>query len=167
MKKRHYYGRLLKTENMRKLVFLASICFGIVACDENVVDKSGQQAKITQLTNIVIEGPWRITYFFDADHEETANFSSYSFEFAPTAAITATNGSTSVSGSWSITADNSSDDNNSESDNIDFNLSFSAPTNFEDLSEDWEIVSQSASKIELRHISGGNGGTDLLTFEKI
>jgi hypothetical protein len=152
---------------MRKLLFAASICFGVVACDENGVDKSNQQAKITQLTNIVTDGPWAITYFFDTDHEETANFSSYSFEFAPSGAITATNGSTSVSGSWSVTPDNSSDDNNSESDNVDFNLSFSAPTNFEDLSEDWEIISQSVSRIELRHISGGNGGTDLLTIEKI
>ena len=37
---------------------------------------------------------------------------------------------------------------------------------FEDLNDDWDIISQSSSKIELIDISGGNGGTDYLTFEK-
>ena len=49
---------------------------------------------------------------------------------------------------------------------IDFNIFFSAPADFAELSEDWDIISHTASKIELIHVSGGNGGTDLLTFEK-
>ncbi|MEZ4988540.1 MAG: hypothetical protein R2795_26535 [Saprospiraceae bacterium] len=38
---------------------------------------------------------------------------------------------------------------------------------FEELNEDWEIISQSDTRIELVHVSGGNGGTDYLTFERI
>lgn len=49
---------------------------------------------------------------------------------------------------------------------IDFNIFFAAPADFNELSEDWNIISYSSNKIELIHISGGNGGTDLLTFEK-
>lgn len=49
---------------------------------------------------------------------------------------------------------------------IDFDIFFAAPEDFNELSEDWNIVSYSANKIELIHVSGGNGGTDLLTFEK-
>lgn len=49
---------------------------------------------------------------------------------------------------------------------IDFNIFFASPADFNELSEDWNIVSYSANKIELIHESGGNGGTDLLTFEK-
>lgn len=49
---------------------------------------------------------------------------------------------------------------------IDFNIFFSAPVDFAELSEDWNIVSYTATKIELIHQSGGNGDTDLLTFEK-
>jgi hypothetical protein len=37
---------------------------------------------------------------------------------------------------------------------------------FEDLNDDWDIISRSSTKIELIDISGGNGGTDYLTFEK-
>ncbi|MGW9685953.1 hypothetical protein [Flagellimonas sp. 2504JD1-5] len=49
---------------------------------------------------------------------------------------------------------------------IDFDIFFAFPANFAELSEDWNIVSFSANKIELIHESGGDGGTDLLTFEK-
>ena len=37
---------------------------------------------------------------------------------------------------------------------------------FEDLNDDWDFISQSSTKIELIDVSGGNGGTDYLTFEK-
>ena len=44
---------------------------------------------------------------------------------------------------------------------IDFNIFFATPADFNELSEDWNIISYSANKIELIHESGGNGGTDL------
>jgi hypothetical protein len=54
----------------------------------------------------------------------------------------------------------------STSGDIDFNIFFASPADFSELSEDWKIISHTASKIELMHVSGSNGGTDLLTFEK-
>ena len=51
----------------------------------------------------------------------------------------------------------------------DFNLFFSVPdsSDFEDLNDDWDIISVTSSKVELIDISGGNGGTDYLTFERL
>ncbi len=49
---------------------------------------------------------------------------------------------------------------------IDFNIFFAAPEDFAELTEDWNIISYSANKIELIHVSGGDGDVDLLTFEK-
>lgn len=49
---------------------------------------------------------------------------------------------------------------------VDFNIFFASPADFAELTEDWNIISYSATKIDLIHVSGGNGGTDLLTFEK-
>ncbi|MCX2720333.1 hypothetical protein [Lentiprolixibacter aurantiacus] len=49
---------------------------------------------------------------------------------------------------------------------IDFNIFFAAPEDFAELTEDWNIISYSATKIELKHVSGGDGDIDLLTFEK-
>lgn len=54
----------------------------------------------------------------------------------------------------------------SSSGDIDFNIFFASPVDFSELTEDWDIITNSSSKIELMHVSGGNGGTDLLTFEK-
>ncbi len=48
---------------------------------------------------------------------------------------------------------------------IDFNIFFASPENFNELSDDWNIVSYSATRIELIDESS-DGEIDLLTFEK-
>jgi hypothetical protein len=78
--------------------------------------------------------------------------------------LTATNGTNTFTGFWSVTSNNSNDD--SPNNDLDFNILFASPANFEDLSDDWDIVSRTTTKIELIDVSGGNGGTDYLTFEK-
>ncbi len=102
-------------------------------------------------------GTWKLTYFWD-DKDETAYFADYSFDFQSNGTATATNGSTTVPGTWA----DGNDDSKQK-----LILNFQATGKFEELNEDWEIVSQTNTKIELRHVSGGNGGTDFLTFEKI
>ncbi len=77
--------------------------------------------------------------------------------------MNASNGSTTISRTWSVTDSNSNDDKPSD---MHFNLNFNTNGNFEELNDDWEIVSQSSTKIELTDVSGGNGGTDYLTFTK-
>ena len=37
---------------------------------------------------------------------------------------------------------------------------------FEEISEDWNVISRTATKIELKHVSGGDGSIDYLTLEK-
>ena len=77
-----------------------------------------------------------------------------------------------MTGSWSIISNsNSNDDDDSSSDDdssddVDFNIFFSSSSNFEELSEDWEIVSYTETRIELKHVSGGDGSIDVLVFEK-
>ena len=76
-----------------------------------------------------------------------------------------------MNGTWSVEDDdsNSSSDSDDSTDDDDFNIFFPVPdtNDFEDLNDDWDIVSISNNKIELTDVSGGNGGTDFLTFEKI
>jgi hypothetical protein len=135
--------------------------------DDNSSNNNNSEKKIS-VENTANSGQWRITYFSEDDTEETNNFSNYVFEFGDSNILTASNGSENVVGTWSVTSDdNSNDDNSGVFDDIDFNVSFSSPPDFQELSEDWEIVSLSDTKIELQHISGGDGSTDLLTFEKI
>ncbi|HEX6892677.1 MAG TPA: hypothetical protein VF141_18345 [Chryseolinea sp.] len=151
---------------MKTAMFVLLALFFIVACDDD--DNNNSTSEVTKVRNTVVNGQWKITYFFDTDTDETDNFAGYVFEFASNDILTATKGSTNVSGSWSVTDNDSGDDHsNGDYDDIDFNISFASPADFEELTEDWEIISLTSTKIELRHVSGGGGGTDLLTFEKI
>lgn len=110
------------------------------------------------VSSTVSSGTWRVTNFNDSGNDETAHFTNYVFSFNNSGVITAVNGGNTVTGIWSTGTDNSK---------VKFNIGFSAPDDFEELSEDWEVMERTDTKIRLRHISGGNGGTDLLTFEKI
>ncbi|MDX1472020.1 MAG: hypothetical protein R3213_11030, partial [Flavobacteriaceae bacterium] len=77
------------------------------------------------------------------------------------------NGNRIQAGTWSVTSSDSQDDE-SEGD-LDFNLFFDVPEEdiFDDLIDDWDIVSINANMISLIDVSGGSGETDTLVFEKI
>ena len=145
---------------MNNTLYLIIIFFVAAGCGDDGVTET--DTKVQEVKNVVATGRWTITYFFDTDKEETDKFNGYTFDFGSGGTLNALNGPVTHSGSWSVTDDGDSDNY----EHIDFNISFSAPEDFVELSEDWKIISISNSKIALRHISGGNGGTDLLTFEK-
>ena len=126
--------------------------------DDNSTDNGTQD----QIENNVEDGTWQITKFIDSGDVETNHFTGYNFTFNSSGVLNANNGTNSYNGSWSITDSSSS----SSSDDFDFNISFASPTDFEELSDDWDFISQTSTKIELIDVSGGNGGTDYLTFEK-
>lgn len=127
-------------------------------------DNSSSTSNPTPVINTVTQGTWRVTYYFDTDSDETSDFSGYNFTFGTSNVLTASNGTNTYTGSWSVTTDNSNDDNPSS--DLDFNILFASPANFEELSDDWDVVSRTDTKIQLIDVSGGNGGTDYLTFEK-
>jgi hypothetical protein len=127
-------------------------------------DNNNSSSDPTPVINTVTSGTWRVTYYFDTDSNETSDFAGYNFTFGSSNVLTATNGTNTYTGSWSVTNDDSDDDNPSS--DLDFNILFASPANFADLSDDWDIVSRTSTKIELIDVSGGNGGTDYLTFEK-
>jgi hypothetical protein len=145
---------------------MASTCH---SDDDNWTNSSqAQNALVASVSNTAQQGNWHITYFYDTDHEETANFTSYTFTFGPNGVLTATNADNTYNGAWSVTNGESGNDDSGHhsSSDIDFNISFSSPPNFAELTEDWHIVTYTSGKIELIHVSGGNGGTDHLIFEK-
>lgn len=149
------------------LILLAfTLTFSACSSDDESINNNDNSAEIQAIQNTAESGTWRITYFFDTDTDETSNFSGYQFLFNPDGTITAGNDVATVSGTWSV-RDDSNSSSSSSGDDIDFNIFFSSPPNFAELSDDWDIMSTSSTKIELMDVSGGNGGTDLLTFEKL
>lgn len=154
---------------MKKMKLISAFMFLFIATafssctdeDDTVVNNSVDP---TPVINIVNNGTWRITFYEDLSVDETSNFTGYNFSFGAGNVLTATNGTNTYSGTWSVTSDNSLDD--SPSNDLDFNIAFAAPANFADLTDDWNIISYTATKIQLIHVSGGGGGTDYITFEK-
>lgn len=108
-------------------------------------------------------GTWKITLYNDSGTVKTSNFTGYNFTFGANNSLTASNSTNNYTGTWSVTDSNSNDDSLSD---LDFNIIFASPANFQDLSDDWDIISRTDTKIQLIDVSGGNGGTDYLTFEK-
>lgn len=116
------------------------------------------------IVNTVTQGTWRVTSFVEDGDDHTNYFNDFDFTFGSNNVLTAVNGSTTYTGFWSVTNDDSDDD--SPSNSLDFNIAFASPDNFTEISEDWDILERTSSKIRLRHVSGGDGSVDTLTFEK-
>jgi hypothetical protein len=106
---------------------------------------------------------WVITKYIDSGDDELYHYTGFEFTFGDNNLLTATNGTSTYTGTWSITNSNSS---SSSSEDLDFNIFFSAPEDFEELSDDWDILTYTSGKIELIDVSGGSGETDYLTFER-
>lgn len=149
----------MKTQKIKFVFFaLATGTVFLPACSKND-DKKTKDA----IESNIQDGTWRISQFIDSGATETSNFSGYNFTFATSGALSASNGTNTYTGTWSITDSNSDDDSQ---DDLDFNIYFDLTNDFEDLVDDWDIRTQSDSKIELEDVSGGSGETDYLTFEK-
>jgi hypothetical protein len=150
-----------KRMKIRILICLTSL-LSIVSCTNKKDDTPNNTTQTTVKTNVQ-SGTWRITKFIDSGTEETNHFTGFNFTFNSSGVLNANNGTTNYDGSWSITDSNSNDDSQ---DDLDFNISFNLTNDFEDLNDNWDFISQSTTTIALIDVSGGNGGTDYLTFEK-
>ena len=126
------------------------LVFGLSSCAK---DKSSTDPSTS---DIVGQGTWKITLFNDSGNEETQNFAGYAFTFNSNGTIAAVKNASTVNGTWNTGMDDSHNK---------LILDFGTTVQFSELNEDWVILEQTASKIRLEHVSGGNGGTDLLTFE--
>ncbi len=143
---------------MQKIILMFSVVLLFAACKKDDNNNAQQQIQ----TNVQA-GTWRITKFVESGNDETTNYNGYSFTFQSTGMLNAVKNGNSINGSWSITSSNSS---SNSSNDLDFNILFAQPDVLTDLNDDWDIISHSANQIELIDISGGNGGTDYLTFVK-
>lgn len=121
---------------------------------------SCKKQTINKIENSIVEGEWKVTLYEEDGNNETSDYNDYRFKFNSDGSVTVQPGMLTViyTGTWKTEKD---------SDHVDFILNFSTPANLEDLSDDWEVLSESKTKLELEDVSGGDGSIDKLTFEKI
>ena len=158
-----------KVFNLGMVLMLSfSLMSSMCSSDDDDGSPNNNSQQIAEIENTAESGTWSITNFNDSGQNETSDFNGYDFSFNSDGSLVATNGSNTMTGTWSVTDDSNSSDDSSSDDDIDFNIFFPVPdsNDFEDLNDDWDVVMTSSTRIELIDISGGNGGTDMLTFEK-
>ena len=119
--------------------------------------KEDNSSSTSSINSTIQQGKWKVTSFIDSGNDETNHYSNYEFQFNSDGTVTAIKTGSTVNGTWS----NGNDDSQ-----LKLYLTFST-TPFDELNDDWHITSQSDSQIKLEDVSGGNGGTDYLTFQKI
>ncbi len=112
----------------------------------------------SSVNSIIQDGKWRVTLFSSNGNDETSHYSGYQFSFDNNGSVSAINGSSTVSGTYS----DGNDDSQTK-----LVLNFSSHPTFSELNSDWAIIEKTTSLLRLEDVSGGNGGTDLLTLEKL
>lgn len=152
---------------MKKAIYsLFSVCLltSSFSCssDDNGGD-SNQHITVQALTNTITNQSWRITYFSEDDFDETETFEGYDFTFSDNNTVVASDGADINEGVWS-TSDNGDDD--TPNSNPDLNILFDTDGEFSELNEDWYAIERTGNKVRLKHVSGGDGSTDYLTFER-
>ena len=143
------------------LAFILAAGIFMLSCTKD--NDLNNDPTLDQMEDKIEAGTWKITLFEEAGKDETNHFSGYDFTFNSDGTLLAENGINSYEGTWSITDSNSNDDS---PDDLHFNIYFNLSNDFEDLNDDWNILTSTDVKIELIDVSGGNGGTDYLTLEK-
>jgi hypothetical protein len=134
----------------------------LVACNDDNNDNSGGSYApnlTTQLNNDLPGDSWIITEFIDDD--ETDEYDGFTFDFAPDSTLTATrtSDSTVVIGTWFTLFD----DGQTE---LWINFPNSGDPRFDELTEDWCLISANDQLIRLREDDDNDDDDDLLRFER-
>ncbi|MFD1062689.1 hypothetical protein ACFQ1Q_05480 [Winogradskyella litorisediminis] len=109
------------------------------------------------LSAILSDGLWVVASYTEDTDDQTANYSGYQLDFDSGGTVSASNGSNTNNGTWSIF---------SSGNQMAINFGTDIPFNeFND--DDWDVISVSDTQVVIQDVSGGGGGTDTLTLQKI
>jgi hypothetical protein len=135
---------------MLKVMAAAAIVFSLNAC------KKKDTAGSADITTLVQDGSWKVTEMRDSGTDKTSKFSDYTFTFS-NGTVTGNKSGSTITGTYAHQMDDS---------HHELVLTFTSSSSFSELSDDWEILEQSSTKIRLQDDSGSGSTNDLLTFEK-
>ncbi len=122
-------------------------------CDDSVND-----GDVPEIRNVLMGGDWVVALYEDEGVDETDNYGGYSFAFSPENTVTVSEGTDPfLTGLWRILRDSD--------EGLKVFLNFGDEPLFGELTDDWDFVSISANRIELKDVSG-DGSISTLVLER-
>jgi hypothetical protein len=110
------------------------------------------------LIDTLEDGQWFVSEYLDDGIDETAPYNGYTLTFSAGGSVVATNGTNTFNGTWAVT---------SPGGDLDLTLDFGTQIPFDEFNDDWDVLNFTNNIVELEDVSGGGGGTDNLTFQKL
>lgn len=139
------------------LLLIASVAF--LSCKKQDPLSPIKPVTSTTTTNnpTFTRGQWVVELFQEDSTDETSNFRGYLFTFNSDGTVLAKkDNSNAVTGTWSTVKGSAT---------MKFKISFPSDP-LSKLNEDWDVKNETYTDLKLEHVSGGNGGTDYLTFSR-
>lgn len=108
------------------------------------------------LEDTLIEGTWIVALYVDDPDNETATYAGYEIDFREDGTLLAESDTDLVDGTWEVIG----------ADSV-LVLNFGGDIPFDELEDDWDVFSVEPMRVEVRDVSGGDGTTDILVFERL
>jgi hypothetical protein len=125
---------------------------------ERVCDNNTNDGDVAEIGNIMMGGDWIVALYKDAGENETADFIEYDFAFSANHNVTVSqNLDPLLNGLWRVIRDSEG--------KLKVYLNLGEDVPFYDLTNDWDFVSITTNRIELKH-KNDDGSYDNLVFEK-
>lgn len=109
------------------------------------------------LQSVLSDGLWIVASYLEDADDQTGNYAGYELDFNMDGTVSASNGSNTNNGTWStINGDTQ------------MTLNFGTDIPFQEFNDDdWNVLSVTDTEVVIQDVSGGGGGTDTLTLQKI
>ncbi|MFP4846260.1 hypothetical protein [Winogradskyella sp. PE311] len=109
------------------------------------------------LETILTDGLWIVASYTEDADDQTSDYAGYELDFNMDGSVSASNGSNTNNGTWSVFSSGNQ-----------MAIDFGTDMPFEEFNDDdWDVISVSATEVVIQDVSGGGGGTDTLTLQKI
>ncbi len=140
----------------RILLLLTVVVFASCSSDDDAGDI--YTSEFEEINATLPQGEWNISTFIDGEEDKTSTFESFIFIFDADGTVEGKTDLFTESGTWAY------DNTSSASEKL--VLLFGEINPFNEINDDWDIVSLNNSKVELSD-DDGNGNIKLLSFTKI
>jgi hypothetical protein len=106
----------------------------------------------------IVDGEWLVANYNDSGVDETAAYDGFTFNFMEDGSVEAISDTVTVTGTWEEIV---------EMDNHKLIIDMGATVPFDELGDDWHVVSLTETRIELTHSNDMDDTSDTLVFEKL